>query len=262
MNRTLSSCVLLLLMLPAGIGRADENEKYVWLMPEPIYQGGKPAVDPLEWAREKLTPNNFAPIYASGRDGELIDAARRNDLPRVEDLLKQDARANAQDELGWRPLIYASLNGNAEMVRSLLAHYADPNVKGGGYRPLEAAALRGHVVVVRMLIHAGALLDQKGSNGNTPLIDAVFTNRVDIIRILLKHGADPAIFNSQKWNAMSVAAITGNREAMEALLSEGVDPNLLDGAGNSPLYWAMNSQQPEMESLLSQHGAVVSFVFH
>ena len=251
--------VWLALLLATNHVVADENDQFDWLLPDAQEARAKPAVDPLEFARIKLTPNDFEPIFAQNKDAALIEAARRNDLGKVQGLLKAGANANAQGDLGWRPLIHAARIGNVEMVRALLDSHADPDASGGGYRPLGAAIVGGHTRIAKLLLRAGASVDLKGGDGNTPLIEAALTNRADAVRILLKHGANPSLFNSMKWNAMSAAAIADNREAMEALLGAGVDPNLLDGEGNSPLYWATNHQHRDIMWLLAEHGGKVLF---
>ncbi|XP_010212847.1 PREDICTED: caseinolytic peptidase B protein homolog, partial [Tinamus guttatus] len=58
----------------------------------------------------------------------LLEAARINNVSEVERLLLEGADVNARHALGWTPLMVAAINGNASVVKILLAAGADPNL--------------------------------------------------------------------------------------------------------------------------------------
>lgn len=62
----------------------------------------------------------------------LLLASKKNDFNRVKELIAAKADVNYEesvgdDEVGYTPLMYASLNHNVEMVKVLLAAGADKN---------------------------------------------------------------------------------------------------------------------------------------
>jgi len=90
----------------------------------------------------------------------------------AEYLVKGGAPINApsRNELGAAPLQSAVAAGHAEIVRMLLKHGADPNVREqGGSTPLHAAAQNGDEDMIRILLFGGSDLNIKNDEGKTPL---------------------------------------------------------------------------------------------
>ncbi len=112
-------------------------------------------------------------------------------------------------------------------AKMLLAAGADPNgVKD--YRelvkiypvepswPINAACWGGHIDIVQLLLDAGAKIDQRESEGYTPLIIAAMNNRPDIVELLLKAGADPSD-GSFVGSALDNAKSRGHAKVVELL---------------------------------------------
>jgi hypothetical protein len=95
----------------------------------------------------------------------LTEAIRQASTGMLEQLIAQDPSAvNQPDaEMNVQPLAWASMHGNAEAVRLLLA--------------------------------AGADLNGRNGDGSTALHGAVFTGQPTVLRLLLEHGADPVAKN-------------------------------------------------------------------
>ena len=105
----------------------------------------------------------------------LGTAALLGDGPQVEALLRAGADPAAGDRDGTTPLYLAAVQGNAGIVRRLLAAGAPPDAESAGLgsegTPLCAAACWGHLEAVRTLLAHGAdpgLREDHGS-GRTPL---------------------------------------------------------------------------------------------
>lgn len=90
-------------------------------------------------------------------DEPLFQAASEGDTRRVETLLSWSASPNMEFE-GTTVLQTAARNGNVEVVRVLLAHGADTEVRNpfDGHTVLGMAKANGHVEVVRLLRDDGA----------------------------------------------------------------------------------------------------------
>ncbi len=88
------------------------------------------------------------------------------------------------------PLIRASFLGNTNLVRMLLGHGADANaVNKRGWCGLHFAAQENRGDIAKLLVDAGAIVDLRDLDGNTPLSNAVFSSAKEIIVFLLASGA-------------------------------------------------------------------------
>jgi ankyrin repeat protein len=125
----------------------------------------------------------------------MHDAASRDDLAAVKQLLKDGANPNAVTrEGGVTPLSLACVNGDADLIGILLKAGANANAPlTDGTTPLMAAASSGSVAAVRVLLEAGAAIYAKESHGQTALMFAAARNRAEVIRFLIAHGADSKI---------------------------------------------------------------------
>ncbi len=105
--------------------------------------------------------------------------------PWVEEPVREDKPAVA--------LYYASLEGLANIVKSLTVCGADVNAQGGWYgTALQAASSRGYEQVVRILLDQGADVNAPGGGGGygTALQAASLGGHEQVVRILLDQGAD------------------------------------------------------------------------
>jgi uncharacterized protein len=93
-------------------------------------------------------------------------------LDTAEYLVRVGASVNAQSRNGLRaaPIQSAAAGGHHQIVKMLLQHGADPNVREqGGYTPLHAAAQNGDDEMIRVLLFGGADLTIKGRDGKAPI---------------------------------------------------------------------------------------------
>ena len=87
-------------------------------------------------------------------------------------LVKAGASVNARSRNGLQaaPIQSAAAGGHSRIVKMLLEHGADPNIREqGGYTPLHAAAQNGNEEMIRLLLYNGADLTLQGDDGKTPL---------------------------------------------------------------------------------------------
>lgn len=87
-------------------------------------------------------------------------------------LVKAGAALNSPSRNGIRaaPIQSAAAAGHVDIVRMLLEHQADPNVREqGGYTPLHVTAQNGDEAMVRVLLYGGADLNARSNDGKIPL---------------------------------------------------------------------------------------------
>ena len=80
-------------------------------------------------------------------------------MHKIRSLLQLDANnANVRDEYGTTPLMFASLNGNFELVQHLIEQKVDVNARDllYGWTALMQATFYGHKEVIKILLKAQA----------------------------------------------------------------------------------------------------------
>ena len=114
---------------------------------------------------------------------ELIEAAKKGDLPAVRARLAAGDNVNAADHHGSTALHWASL--------------------------------KGHLDIVRELLKAGANVNAVDQDGNTALQLSSDGSHLDVVRELLRAGADPTLKNKEGKTARDVAKNDEMRHLLE-----------------------------------------------
>ena len=138
----------------------------------------------------------------------------------------------------WRPLEAAMeevvfYDGSLEIVRLLLKHSADVNVRDGkhGDTPLHTAMGCNNKEAIRLLLEAGADPNAVSDQGEGPLRWAVERNDLEKAKLFLTFGAEKTINAFGGFcgdTALGLAARNLNVPMVELLLSAGADPEALD----------------------------------
>ncbi|CAM8667262.1 Ankyrin repeats (many copies) [Oxalobacteraceae bacterium] len=125
-------------------------------------------------------------------------------------LLQKGLRVNCTNAMRETPLLVASARGNDALVEFLLAHGADVNLRCSlGCTALHDGELDVDLAI--RLLSAGALVDARDNQGQTPLMLACdFSNR-PLIRLLLQHGASLAVRTHDGWSALDYAQNSGSK---------------------------------------------------
>ena len=99
----------------------------------------------------------------------LLEAASRNDMDEVAELLEHGITPDAANEDGLTALHQCCIDNNVEMLRLLLEYGANVDAQDSDkWTPLHAAATCGHLELVRILIDHGANLLAVNTDGNMP----------------------------------------------------------------------------------------------
>ncbi|XP_069771237.1 protein phosphatase 1 regulatory subunit 16A [Narcine bancroftii] len=218
-------------------------------------------------------------------DVRLLEAASRNDLEEVRQLLQEGISPDLYNEDGLTALHQCCIDDHREMVKLLLDAGANVNACDSElWTPLHAAATCAHLQLVQHLLDHGADLLAVNADGNMPYDlcdDEVTLDCIEIamaqqgvtqekidecrvateqwmigdIRKLVESQSDLNSQNELGACLFHVAAANGYTEAAELLLTHGARVEVKDADGWEPLHAAACWGQVHMVELLVGHGA-------
>jgi uncharacterized protein len=155
-------------------------------------------------------------IFEAAATGKINNAIR---------LLARDPNlVNAYSEDGFHPLGLACYFGHFDVAEYLVKAGAGINSRSNNRlkaAPIQSAASRGHLKIVRMLLEHGADPNIREQGGYTPLHAAAQNGDDDMIRLLLYGGADLTIASNNGKTALDLALEAGHEKAT-LLLGEGI----------------------------------------
>ncbi len=146
---------------------------------------------------------------------------------------------------------------HAAALRLAGAKGANVNATGAdGSTAVMYASANGDLELVRALIKAGANVKLANQLGTSALTEASIIGDGPIVEALLKAGADPNFKTPNGETPLMAAARSGKVDAAKALLDAKADINAKETWGEqSALMWAAAQCQPDMVKLLASKGA-------
>ena len=216
--------------------------------------------------------------------GPLHDAAFNGELDKMKALLAAGtAGINDPDQDGRTPLHHAASKGHLEIVKLLLEHKADVNVRTKeGYTPAFLAKGLGRQQVLDYLLQNGGTV-QIAKTGTTsptitrpgkgtspglalskdpPIFDLIRKNQAPQIQALLQTNPEQVkSTNRLGETALHAASWRGNSNILEQLLTAGADVNVrLSRSQRTPLFAAIESSEFPIVALLIAHKADVNVI--
>jgi ankyrin repeat protein len=164
------------------------------------------------------------------------------DERRVRELLAAGAPLHCVNggEQGRAALHYASLSGDARVITALLEAGAAVDAKDrNGETPLIIASAKGHEGVVRALLARGARLDPQLGYGGTALHEAAFRGHAGVVELLCaSKDAVVDVRDSLNKTPLRRAIEGGHEAAFRALLARGARQDIRDSDGATLLHHA------------------------
>ena len=217
----------------------------------------------MEWAqpRHAMTPTPEPGTGSPSIEQQLFEAARANDVARLEALLDEDpgrlhVRAGPSDTT---LLHVAAQAGSLAAVERLLARGLDPNVRESGDNTyaMHWAAAAGHLDIVRRLADAGGDVVGHGDDHALEVIGwaSAWEGCDDeahraIVDFLVSRGARHHIFSAIALNLGDEVRriVLADPSALTARMSRNEN-------NQTPLHFAVRMRRPEMVTLLLELGA-------
>ena len=187
-------------------------------------------------------------------------------------LLAEGSPVDVQDGLHRTPLSWMAEVGHERAVEFLLSVGANANSTDlHGQSPLSYAVLQGHKSIFSILKAAGAHAEYKDTHGRSPLFYAIWGGHEDMVEALLRESSDTNCRDNNDQTPLIHAIqhtfegrfeTTKRLKIVEMLLKAGMTPNIKDKVGGFPLFYAVQSGNAALVTLLLQNGADVKCLNH
>lgn len=181
-------------------------------------------------SREVVAFMTLETMFPDPRVRALAKAAGKGKIKKIEQLVTDGVSVNSKGTKDATPLFWAMSNFNG--FKRLLELGADPNVVfgDGGSVMHWAVTAKDERMLKAALAHGGNPNLRAGHYGETPLFDALSMG-INVIETLLAAGADINAKAKDGDTPVIVAAGVARFELVHKLLERGADYSIKDGIG-------------------------------
>lgn len=185
----------------------------------------------------------------------LIRAAQADDMDEAARLIASGKKVNVRNKHdGNSPLHYAVENGNLEMTMLLLNAGAKVNIKNHEKQtPLMLIDEDATADMVNVLLRFGAALNVVDKERNSVLILAAGRTEEDVLKTLILNGADVNARSKQGRTALMSAVDEGDLESVKLLLESGARADAADKSGATAISL---TSDVDIQQLLLSYGAL------
>ncbi|XP_036129248.1 ankyrin repeat and death domain-containing protein 1A [Molossus molossus] len=182
---------------------------------------------------------------------QLHEAARRNDIGRMKELIRRRVNVRARNHVDRVALHWAAGAGHEQAVRLLLEHEAAVDDEDAvraltvsslcfGMNAILLSAWFGHLRILQILVNSGAKIHCENKDGLTLLHCAAQKGHVPVLAFIMEDLEDVALDHADKLGrtAFHRAAEHGQLDALDFLVGSGCDHSVKDKEGNTALHLA------------------------
>lgn len=147
----------------------------------------------------------------------LIIQENRDDL--FKKYINEFRNIDHQNIYGASALVMASSSSDMEYVAELLKKGANPNIKFNkkNFTILMDASMEGNVELISSLLSYGANINEVDSTGKSALIYAAIEGHKEVIQVLLKNGANSKIKDLKNLSAMDYLILNKHKSLYDLL---------------------------------------------
>jgi ankyrin repeat protein len=194
----------------------------------------------------------------SGPNEDLLAAASKGELPKLERAIKKGANPDARGESKATALMVASERGHGNIVRALLRAGARADAtREGGIAAIHVACATGQLDIIKELLAAGVTVNTATEKGMTPIIAAGMSGKIEVIRFLAEAGADRNAVDTGGVGLLMTSAQGGCVECMEFVRTPQSNFNALTARNFNVLDHALASRKwPAIQYVLDAGGTL------
>ena len=182
-------------------------------------------------------------------------AAKKGNIDFLKLLVNKGVDYKSLNKEGGNAFLFAAQGGRGYSNPLSVYEYLkdlglEPNiVTKYGYTPLHRLAYNtSDSAIFELFLAAGADVNQKDSEGNTPFLNAASRNKLAMVKLLSKDLTDLNVTNNNGQSALMLAIQRNSPEVAAFLLNEGSDAFVKDTNGNTLAYYlvaSFNSRKTE-----------------
>lgn len=194
----------------------------------------------------------LSPLMLLAKSGKAVAAQNLIKNPAVDVSLK--------DGMGRTAVEYAIFAGQQQIAKALVSSGA-VNTDATGNTTLHYACYYGYTEIAKILIEKDRdAVNQKNSDGETPLMLAARKSKLVAAKLLLEEGSETDCANLKGLIPLHLAAYNGDVPMGKTLLEAGADINARTQDGQTPLMYAIISEKGEFAEMLLAAGAEVNIL--
>jgi ankyrin repeat protein len=204
-------------------------------------------------------------LNSTDKDGNGIFnyATKKGNIDFLKLLIKKGVDYKSSNKKGGNAFLFAAQGGRGYSNPLAVYEYLkslglDPNiVPKDGYTPLHRLAYNNSdPAIFELFLTAGADVNLKDAEGNTPFLNAASRNELAMVKLLSKTVKDFNTTNNEGQSALMLAVQRNNPEVTEFLLNNGSDAEVYtkghrsakDNKGNTIAYYlvaSFDSRKPD-----------------
>ena len=170
---------------------------------------------------------------------QLHSAQRDSDVTEMKSTLPRGFSVDCRNTTGRTPLMNAALNGNVQVVKSIIKREADPSLMDNrGLNTLHYAAQGGNTDIISLIHTHLPNIDSKTREGDTPLMLAALNGKLRAVKWFLERGATVACEEKRGWNTLHHAAQGGDTDIISLIHTHLPNIDSKTGEGDTPLMLA------------------------